>query len=90
MISLYFEITVMSTKSKSVCVLASGGTDSCILLHEVAQKFKKVYPVYIQCGLLWEKGELYWLKKFLKASHVKQFKPLTVLSLPLADVYKNH
>ena len=80
----------MSTKNNNVCVLVSGGIDSAALLHEMAQKFTKVEPVYIQCGLRWEKEELYWLKKFLKASHIKQIQPLTVLSLPLSDVYGAH
>ncbi len=83
-------MAVMSTKSKNVCVLVSGGADSGILLHEMARKFHAVFPVYVRCGLRWEKEEVYWLKKFFKKSHVKQFKPLTVLSLPLKDVYKNH
>ncbi len=80
----------MSRKHSRVCVLVSGGVDSAILLHEMAQKFTKVYPVYIECGLRWEKEELYWLKKFLMASRVKQFKPLSMLSLPLSDVYGAH
>lgn len=71
-------------------MLVSGGADSCILLHELAKKFHTVFPVYVRCGLRWEKTELSWLKKFFKKSHVKQFQPLTVLSLPLKDVYKNH
>lgn len=80
----------MSTKNSSVCVLVSGGADSGILLHEMAQKFTKVYPVYILCGLRWEKEEVYWLKKFLKTSHKPAFQPLFVTFLPLSDVYKNH
>lgn len=80
----------MSTKRKNVCVLVSGGADSCILLHEMAQQFESIFPAYVSCGLRWEKTELCWLKKFLKKSRVKQFQTLTVLSLPLKDVYKNH
>lgn len=80
----------MSTKNNNVCVLVSGGIDSTVLLHEMARKFSKVFPVYVQCGFLWEKEELHWLKKFLKVSRIKPFQPLTVLSLPLSDVYGAH
>ncbi|MBZ5534549.1 MAG: 7-cyano-7-deazaguanine synthase [Acidobacteriia bacterium] len=87
-----------------VCVLISGGLDSCVLLGVMAQQFRETVPVYIQCGLRWEKAEIYWLRKYLKmidrsSSTVRNqslaiqhsvIHPLTVLSLPVRDVYGPH
>ena len=68
----------------AVCVLLSGGLDSCVLLSELVNKFDRVHPVYIRCGLLWEEAELYWLKKFLsfvKDSLVKELKIIEIRSI---------
>jgi len=58
----------MSDKSP-ICVLVSGGLDSDVLLAEFALKYKKVWPLYIRQGLVWEKVELYWLAKFINELH---------------------
>jgi len=95
----------MSDKS-SICVLVSGGLDSDVLLGELAKKYRKVQPVYIRQGLVWEKVELYWLRRFLTSFRRKPesspsrlgpdfrrgdgITPLTILSLPMADVYGPH
>jgi len=40
-------------------VLVSGGLDSAILLADmVNHKFPKVWPIFIQCGLYWEKNRI--------------------------------
>ncbi len=84
---------------KNVCVLISGGVDSCVLLCLMAGRFQQVYPLYVRCGLRWEDAELYWLRKFLAAVSNKKagsfrgpgiIHPLTVLSLPVFDVYGSH
>jgi len=73
----------------SVCVLVSGGVDSCVLAGDLARK-RVVYPIYIRQGLAWESIELYWLRRFLKALRNPRIKPLQVFSLPMADVYGDH
>jgi 7-cyano-7-deazaguanine synthase len=71
----------------SICVLASGGLDSDVLLADLTRRYARVWPVYIRQGLAWEHAELYWLKKFL---HLKKIEPLTVLSVPMTDLYGAH
>ncbi len=77
-------------RSKSVCVLASGGTDSAVLLGEAIKTRRRVHPLFIRCGLAWEKAEIHWLKKFLMTVRRPGLQPLTVVSLPTADLYGGH
>lgn len=74
----------------SVCVLASGGADSSVLLVALTERYARVIPVYVRNGLVWEKAELYWLRRFLKAVDRPAIGPLQVLDLPMKDVYGAH
>jgi 7-cyano-7-deazaguanine synthase len=78
------------SKAAKVCILLSGGLDSCVLAAVLAQRAKEVHPVYVRSGLLWEKVELHWVKRFLAAISSKAFKPIKEIRLPLADVYDSH
>jgi len=72
-------------------VLVSGGLDSAILLADmVNHKFPKVWPIFIQCGLYWEKTELNYLKKFITAIEAPNLGELVVLDIPVSDLYKDH
>lgn len=72
-------------------VLASGGLDSAILLADmVNNKSPKVWPIFIQCGLYWEKTELLYLKKFINAIKAPNLQELVVLDVPVSDLYKDH
>ena len=96
-------------------MLVSGGLDSAVLLAEMAERYRRVWPIYIRQGLAWEAAELYWLKRFLlylrpavipaKAGTQSNIplgprhctsgggdgiQALTVLSLPMNDVYGAH
>ena len=76
---------------EALVVLASGGVDSAILVADQAAQDQIVYPVYIRFGLAWEEIEEQHLRRFLAAlpdEHCIQ--PLTVLELPVADVYGSH
>ena len=89
----------------SVCALVSGGVDSCVMLAELAGRYRKVYPVFIRHGLVWEEAELRHLRRFLRALPLWESRQvcrgdrtarrstlhaLTVLSLPVHDLYGNH
>ena len=72
-------------------MLASGGADSSILLVDQAAQGRVVWPVYIRFGLAWEDVEEAHLRRFLDAvSDQSQIRALTVLQLPIADVYGRH
>jgi len=79
---------------KKIIVLASGGIDSCVLIHVLARKGYEVHPVYIRQGLIWEKAEIFWLRKFLKAYEKKFYKsrlaPLSISDFPTNDLYRRH
>lgn len=72
-------------------ILISGGIDSAVLLGEAARVYSAVHPIYIRTGSLWEDIEYIYLLRFLKAMHGKAVQPLTVLDMPVADLYpKGH
>lgn len=73
--------------NRKVCVLASGGLDSCALVAAMAQRYRQVYPVFVRQGLRWEVAELRALRRFLKAAHLPA---PTVLDLPVRDLYGAH
>lgn len=76
-----------SGKAADVCVLVSGGLDSCVLVAELAKQYRKVYPVYVRQGLVWERAELRHLRRYLRATRIGA---LAVLDLPVVDLYGKH
>ena len=73
-----------------VGLLASGGLDSSILLAQLLKVGRRVKPLYIRSGLCWQAAEKMALDRYLDAVADRQLERLTVLDLPLADVYGNH
>lgn len=76
-----------------VVVLASGGLDSCALIAHMALLGRKVFPLYVRSGLVWEKAELFWLQRFLAALPsriVARVRPLRTVSLPMNDLLVGH
>jgi len=74
-------------------VLASGGLDSCALIGALARDRRAVHPLFVRSGLVWEKAELFWLRRFLAALPsrlARRVKPLAVIDLPLGDLYGTH
>lgn len=72
---------------KKVIVLSSGGIDSSVLVHVMKRKGYEVYPAYVRQGFVWERAEIFWLRKFLKTCRVK---PLVILDFPVKDIYGRH
>ena len=83
-------------KPSSVCALVSGGLDSCVLVAELAKRYRHVHPLYIRQGLAWERAELRAIRQFLLevgARHAvpqRTIRPLVVLDLPSSDLYGQH
>lgn len=81
-------------KEKQVIALTSSGLDSASLMHHLIQKNYVVSPVYVRQGLIWERAELYWLGKYVKA-YKKEFpearlQALSVVDIQSASLYGNH
>ena len=60
------------------------------MLATLARRYRKVYPVFIRHGLVWEEAELGHLRKFLPAAKIPRIQSLTVLELPVRDLYGMH
>ena len=71
---------------RKIAVLTSGGLDSSILIGLLLKTFDEIHPVYIRSGLVWEKAEIFWLKKYLKVLRQKKLMPLTILDMPFKDL----
>jgi len=74
----------------SLAVLVSGGLDSAILVGEGVRAGKSVHPLYVRCGLFYEPVELRYLRRYLRALKAPALAPLTVLDMPVKDLYGKH
>jgi len=74
----------------AVAVLVSGGIDSAVLAAELARRHGRVHPLYLRHGLHWEEVELAHLRGFLAAAGSPRIAPLSLLDLPVGDVYGEH
>ena len=68
-----------------VCVLASGGLDSAVLVGVLARDHE-VHPLYVRCGLAWERAEQAALRRFLRALGGR-VRPVVRVDLPLNPLY---
>lgn len=76
--------------SRKVCVLASGGFDSSVLIADLLERGREVHPFFVSSGFYWEKAELHWLKRFLKAISAPRLKPLTIARTPMDWLMPGH
>ena len=70
-------------------MLASGGLDSAVLLATLARR-REVHPVYVRCGLRWERSEQVVLARFLRALRGQpgvRLASLARLTLPVRALY---
>lgn len=73
-----------------IAILCSGGVDSAVLAVELAERHAPVHPIYLRHGLRWEDIELAHLQRFLMAVAHPDIRPVTVLDLPVQDLYGQH
>jgi 7-cyano-7-deazaguanine synthase len=76
--------------TRPLAVLVSGGLDSAILLAEASRRLPEVHPLYVRFGLAWEGVELAHLRRFAEAVAAPALRPVTVLEMPVSDVYGPH
>jgi 7-cyano-7-deazaguanine synthase len=77
-------------ESEIIGVLASGGLDSSILIKCLVDAGQRVKPFYIRSGLRWQAEEERSLNRYLDAVAAPELEPLTVLEMPLSDLYGEH
>jgi len=75
---------------RAIAVLTSGGLDSAILCVDLLGGCRRVIPIYVRSGLLWEDAEIASLVRFLAAVKTEGLSSLVVLEEPIADVYGPH
>jgi len=71
-------------------VLLSGGLDSAILLGDLLRSGRRVQPIYVRCGLVWEAVEQRAAESFLASLRTGKLDPLVVLDMPVGDLYGDH
>lgn len=76
--------------NKRVCVLASGGFDSSVLIADYLARGWEVHPFYARSGFYWEKAELFWLRRFLSRLRAAKLRPLVVADVPMKWIMKDH
>ncbi len=84
------EDILQGASGKRVCVLMSGGLDSCVLASALTGGAQSVHPVYIRSHLLWEAAELHWVQHFFASLASPQIQTLNILDMPVNDVYRRH
>ncbi|MBV8454636.1 MAG: 7-cyano-7-deazaguanine synthase [Deltaproteobacteria bacterium] len=72
-----------------IAVLASGGLDSSLLVADLARN-TEVFPIYVQCGLMWEAMEHEALQSFIAALKHPGVRPVTTLSVSARVMYGEH
>ena len=80
----------MAADREPVLALVSGGLDSLVLVRVLLRSQAAVWPVYVRFGLLWERTELRWLRRWLARIDSPAVKPLAVLPAPIAGLYQGH
>src|SRR5262249_40230295 len=75
---------------RTMAVLVNGGLDSCMLLDEMLSVHSTVHPIYLRCGLSWEREELNHLGRFLGRIENAALRPLQILDVPVTDLYRDH
>jgi 7-cyano-7-deazaguanine synthase len=76
--------------SLPTAVLLSGGLDSSILVGMLAGEGRRVQPLYVRSGLLWEAEELRAVGEFLRALGSPRVLDPVILDLPVQDLYGGH
>jgi 7-cyano-7-deazaguanine synthase len=76
--------------SRTVAVLISGGIESSVLVATMLDRYARVRPIYVRCGLRWEAVELAAARSYLAAIAREGLEPLVVLDEPVRDVYGPH
>jgi 7-cyano-7-deazaguanine synthase len=75
---------------KELAILVSGGLDSAILLGIACRFGSIVHPLYVRNGHVWQSTEEAHLRDYLESLDGSNLRPLHVLDVPVADLYRTH
>lgn len=73
-----------------VVTLVSGGVESCCLVARLLKQGRAVHPLYVRCGLSWERAERFWLARWLARVRHPRLARLVTLEVPVRAVYGRH
>lgn len=71
-------------------LLASGGLDSAILLHQLLAHGWRVQPFYVRTGCLWQQAEVDTVRRLLVELSQPLLDLLVELEMPVEDLYAGH
>ncbi len=74
----------------TTALLLSGGLDSAVLLVHLLHQGQQVQPLFIRCGLVWEKAELAAIGRLLETLECSNILPMVELRQPVEDLYGPH
>lgn len=61
-----------------------------MLLHESLRSYRRVQPLYVRSGLLWEAVEVDRLRRLLRILRSPRLLPLAFVEVPMGDLYDGH
>ena len=84
-----------------VVTLVSGGVESCCLVARLLKQGYAVHPLYVRCGLSWERAERFWLARWLarlpalasaygRPGRHPRLARLVTLEVPVGFLYGRH
>ena len=80
----------MPSREPEVAVLLGGGVESTALVRRFLAAGRRVVPVHVHCGLIWDDCESGYVRRFCAASASPGLSELVEVRLPLDDFLKGH
>ncbi len=80
----------MTQALQPVAVLLGGGVESTALVRRFLGLGRRVIPVHVHCGLIWDNCETQFVQRFCAAADSPTLEPLVEIHLPLADFLQGH
>lgn len=60
-------------------MLIGGGLDSASAAARALERGDEVHPLYVRCGFVWERAELAWVRRQMRALKSPRLKPLATM-----------
>ena len=74
----------------SVAVLLGGGVESTALVRRFVAEGRRVLPIHVHCGLIWDDCESRYVRRFCETSATALLAPLVEIRLPLNEFLNGH